>query len=211
MALGGTYNTGLLGVTAGSTAVSGHGVLWSDVEEGDWLQVGAAIAVIDSVDGGFDDIVLKDGWAGPTVPKGTATMTIASPCVVTWPATAPAADTPVVLSTTGALATGLVAGTTYYCKSPSSSTSNLSATPGGAAINTSGSQSGVHTIGAPYRILKMSWLRYDPSLTQAKLRAMIGSIETAALFGVPFEWDTGTSDADPGAGLIRANNASLAS
>ena len=211
MALGGTYNTGLLSVTAGSTAVSGHGVLWSDVEEGDWLQVGAAVGVIDSVDGGFDDIVLKDGWAGPTVPKGTATMTIASPCVVTWPATAPPADTPCVLSTTGALATGLTAGTVVYCKSPSGSTSNLAATPGGAAINTSGSQSGVHTIGAPYRIYYDSKLRFDPALTQDKLRTFINHIETAALFGVPFEWDTGTSDADPGAGLIRANNASLAS
>lgn len=75
----------------------------------------------------------------------TVTMTIASPCVVTWPGSAPADGTPVVLTTTGALATGLTAGTTVFCKSPSGSTSNLSATPGGAAINTTGSQSGVHT------------------------------------------------------------------
>lgn len=211
MALGGTYNTGMVGVTLGSATVSGSGVLWSDVVEGDWLQVGTAVGVIDSVNGGYDTITLKDGWAGATVPMGTATMTVASPCVVTWPATAPAADTAVVLSTTGALATGLTAGTTVYVKSPSGTSSNLAATPGGAAINTSGTQSGTHTIGSPYRVLKMSWLRYDPSLTQARLREFINLIDTSAVFGVPFEWDTGTSDADPGAGLIRANNASLAS
>lgn len=73
------------------------------------------------------------------------TMTIASPCVITWPGNLPTANTSFTLITTGALPTGLVAGTTYYVKSPSGSTSNVSATAGGSAINTSGSQSGVHT------------------------------------------------------------------
>jgi hypothetical protein len=79
---------------------------------------------------------------------GTAvvvTMTIATPCVITWTGSAPAVDTPFQLSTTGALPTGLVAGTTYYVRNPSGSTSNVSATAGGANINTTGSQSGVHT------------------------------------------------------------------
>ncbi|HEY4723123.1 MAG TPA: hypothetical protein VII92_14815 [Anaerolineae bacterium] len=130
---------------------------------------------------------------------------------MTWPATAPVADTPVKLATTGTLPTGLVAGTIYYCKSPSGSTSNLSATPGGAAIDTSGSQSGVHTIGAPYRIYYDSKLRYDVSLAFQQYTRLVNYLDTAALFGVPFAWDTGTSDADPGAGKLRANNASLAS
>ena len=30
---------------------------------------------------------------------------------------------------------------------------------------------------APYRIVKMSWLRYDPALTQAKLRALLVALE----------------------------------
>jgi hypothetical protein len=36
--------------------------------------------------------------------------------------------------------------------------------------------------GTAYRILKMSWLRYDPSLTQATLRTFIANIQNAGLF-----------------------------
>ena len=75
----------------------------------------------------------------------TITITIASPAVITLAAALPD-DTPVILSTTGALPTGLVAGTTYYVINAVSTTCNLSATVGGPAINTSGSQSGVHSL-----------------------------------------------------------------
>lgn len=83
----------------------------------------------------------KLGFFGDTV-----TMTIASPCVVSMTAHGLAADTPISFSTTGALPTGVTAGTTYYVKSPTADAFNISATAGGAAINTSGSQSGVHSI-----------------------------------------------------------------
>ncbi len=76
---------------------------------------------------------------------GTATMTIASPGVVTWTAHGLSESWPVKFSTTGALPTGVVAGTTYYLKSVTTDTFRLAATPGGSDINTSGSQSGVHT------------------------------------------------------------------
>jgi hypothetical protein len=104
MALGGTYATGTVDATNGSKIVSGSGALWSDVIEGDWLQIGTAVGVIDSVSGSFNQINLKDNWAGTTV------------------------------------------------------------------------------TGQPYRILKMSWLRYDPSLTQAKLRAMLDKLDAAGIF-----------------------------
>lgn len=77
--------------------------------------------------------------------SATVTITIASPGVVTWTAHGFTAGTPIVLSTTGALPTGLTAGTTYYIVTPLTNTFQLSATPGGAAINTSGTQSGTHT------------------------------------------------------------------
>jgi hypothetical protein len=77
--------------------------------------------------------------------RATVTLTIASPCVVTFSGTIPAADTPVVFTTTGALPTGVLPGTVYYVKSPTTTGFNISATVGGANINTSGSQSGVHT------------------------------------------------------------------
>jgi hypothetical protein len=77
----------------------------------------------------------------PTV----ATMTIATPCVVTTAVTL-ADKTAITFQTDGALPTGLVVGTVYYTRYVSSVTFNLSATPTGALINTSGSQSGVHKI-----------------------------------------------------------------
>ncbi len=76
---------------------------------------------------------------------GTATMTIATPGVVTWAAHGLSESWPIKFSTTGALPTGVVAGTTYYLKSVTTDTFRLAATPGGSDINTSGSQSGVHT------------------------------------------------------------------
>jgi hypothetical protein len=77
--------------------------------------------------------------------SSTVTMTIASPCVVSWTAHGLAANTPILFTTTGALPTGLVAGTVYYVLSPTANNFNVSAAPGGAAINTSGTQSGTHT------------------------------------------------------------------
>lgn len=82
----------------------------------------------------------------PAVRSSSFTVTIAAPGVVTWNAHGLAAGTKVTLSTTGALPTGLVAGTTYYVVSPATNTFSLAATRGGSPITTSGSQSGTHTI-----------------------------------------------------------------
>jgi hypothetical protein len=71
----------------------------------------------------------------------TFTVTIASPAVVTF-AVPLINNTAVQLLTTGALPTGLVPGTVYYVLNASGFTCNLAATPGGAAINTTGTQSG---------------------------------------------------------------------
>jgi hypothetical protein len=88
----------------------------------------------------------------------TVTMTIASPCVVTYTAPTggtghnftPIAGSPIVFTTSGTLPTGLVAGTTYYVlQGNSANISNIAATKGGASINTSGSQSGTHTVNNP--------------------------------------------------------------
>jgi hypothetical protein len=75
---------------------------------------------------------------------GTATITIASPAVVTSTVgyTEGAA---IKFSTTGALPTGITAGTTYYVYNVEGLTFQL-LTAAGAVVNTSGSQSGVHTI-----------------------------------------------------------------
>lgn len=80
-------------------------------------------------------------------PSKTFTVTIASPGVFTSTAHGYAVGSVVYLTTTGALPTGLTAGTAYYVVSvPSADTFRVSATSGGTAINTSGSQSGVHSV-----------------------------------------------------------------
>lgn len=104
MTLGGTYSTGTVSATNGSALVTSAGALWNDVVEGDWIQIGVAVAVIDSVNTDYDEITLKGEWLGDTAEN------------------------------------------------------------------------------ADYRILKMSWQRFDPALTQAKLRQFIASIEAAGLF-----------------------------
>jgi microcystin-dependent protein len=79
------------------------------------------------------------------------TVTIATPGVVSWNAHPFNNNDPFKFTTTGALPTGLVASTTYYIKNKATNTFELSATPGGASINTTGTQSGTHTgICAPH-------------------------------------------------------------
>lgn len=80
-----------------------------------------------------------------TAVSAPVTISIAAPGVVTWNSHGLAEGTPIKLSTTGALPTGLTAGTIYYVKYVNANTFNLAATPGGTAITTTGSQSGTHT------------------------------------------------------------------
>jgi hypothetical protein len=87
--------------------------------------------------------------------SSTATISIASPGVVGWTGHTLSANDPVQWLSTGTLPTGFVTATNYYVVGASitANTFQLSATPGGAAINTSGSQSGTHTaINAPFGI-----------------------------------------------------------
>lgn len=76
---------------------------------------------------------------------GTVTFTIATPCVATFSVLL-AEGTAVQFSTTGALPTGLSTATTYYLRNVDGATANLSATPTGPIINTSGTQSGTHSV-----------------------------------------------------------------
>ena len=77
---------------------------------------------------------------------GNPTITIATPAVVTLTNHGLVTGDTVYFTTTGALPTGLSVNTIYYAIYVSSSTFNVSSTYGGAAINTSGSQSGTHTL-----------------------------------------------------------------
>lgn len=72
-------------------------------------------------------------------------VSVATPAVLSWLAHGLNNGTPLTLATSGALPTGLVAGTTYYVRDAAANTFSLAAAPGGAAIATSGTQSGAHT------------------------------------------------------------------
>jgi microcystin-dependent protein len=91
--------------------------------------------------------------------KGAVTVTIASPGVFTHTSHGLLAGDTVYLETTGTLPTGLSADTPYYVISSGLTANNfeLSATRGGSAINTSGSQSGTHSLFySPYANSNMS-------------------------------------------------------
>ncbi len=77
-----------------------------------------------------------------------ATMTVANPAVVTATAHGMTVNQPFRFATTGALPTGVTAGTVYYVLSTSLTvnTFKFAATAGGAGIITTGTQSGTHTI-----------------------------------------------------------------
>lgn len=88
-------------------------------------------------------VVLNDARA---VRTAAVTMTIAAPGVVTWNAHGLTDGQKVKFSTTGALPTGLTAGTTYYVVNAAANTFQVAATLGGAAIATTSTQSGAHTV-----------------------------------------------------------------
>ena len=103
--------------------------------------------------------------------RSVVTISIATPGAVTWPNHGLAPNTPVVLTTTGALPTGLTAGTTYFVHTvPNLNSFTLKATLSGAEISTSGSQSGVHTATAngnlgndPASTLGLYWTDVGPT------------------------------------------------
>jgi len=85
-------------------------------------------------------------WDSTTGLLGTVfTVTIASPAVLSSSISL-SNGMELILTTTGALPTGLNVGQIYYVVNVSGNTCNLALTSGGVAINTTGSQSGVHKI-----------------------------------------------------------------
>lgn len=109
--------------------------------------------------------------------NATCTMTIASPCVVTLAGHGYLGGERIMLATTGALPTGLSINTVYFIKYIDANTFNLSLTSGGANINTSGSQSGTHTV----------WtIRTDSTLTYTQICG--SQTNRVGNFIVPFDF-----------------------
>lgn len=80
-----------------------------------------------------------------TLSSHIATVTIASPGVFTWNSHGLVNGDTVRFTTTGALPTGLGTTRVYYVVNKAANTFQVSLTPSGTAINTSGAQSGTHT------------------------------------------------------------------
>lgn len=80
-------------------------------------------------------------------PSSVVTITIASPGVISWTAHGLVAGDKVHFTTTGALPTGLSVNTDYFVIAAGldANSFRVSTSRGGGAVNTSGTQSGVHT------------------------------------------------------------------
>jgi len=112
---------------------------------------------------------------------GTSTITIASPGVITSNSHGLESGDQIFFTTTGALPTGLLSNTIYYVHSIGITTNDfrVSATSGGAAINTSGSQSGTHTLRrGPYGIVDATHF----NIPDMRKRTPVGRDSTQAEF-----------------------------
>ncbi len=108
----------------------------------------------------------------------TFTVTIAVPGVFTQVAHGLSVYETVVFSTDGALPTGLTAGRPYYVKTvPTADTFTVSASQGGTAVTTTGTQSGTH------------------SMESGPFRATLWFIRNATRVPLPSEDDQAASDA----------------
>jgi len=124
---------------------------WASLAGITYVGVGTHLKFYIEAAGAYNDVtpirLYSPALSGPfkAYPPQNFTVTIASPAVLTF-TSAVTDGMQVVLSTTGTLPTGLVAGQTYYVIGTSGLTCKLSLTYGGQAINTSGTQGGTHSI-----------------------------------------------------------------
>lgn len=109
----------------------------------DWAESKSVLMGLESND------VSTETAAAVADKTATVTITIASPGVVSWAGHTLVNGDQVRFTTTGALPTGIVAGTLYYVVNQAAGTFQISATLGGTAINTTGTQSGTHTATSP--------------------------------------------------------------
>lgn len=124
---------------------------WEGYDGSSWGSIGG------SGTGGGTDIAFFEGDSfistsfeiGSTFYTSGVTVTIASPAVFTLNNHGYVEGTQLHMKTTGALPTGLAVDTPLYVIATglTSTTFQVSLTQGGAAVNTSGTQSGVHSIG----------------------------------------------------------------
>jgi len=110
---------------------------------------------------------------------GTCTISNASPALVTLNAHNLAVNDAITFSTTGALPNPLVAGTTYFVSVVvSANTFRISATVGGANINTTTAGSGTHTCSGVTKNITATAALYDETNSAVLVTFMPGISET---------------------------------
>ena len=149
-------------------------------------------------------LVVASSFSSPTAAATTVTMTIAAPAVITHTAHGFVTGQPVVFTTTGALPTGITAGTTYYVVSIAGSTTTYSVATtvanaiAGTRVTTTGSQSGTHTCTTTATV-------QNPDITALTLgpSGLTGS-QATSLLSLRQTWNTSV---DPTAILLNVVNA----
>lgn len=130
----------------------------------------------------------KIEWGADCSPESTVTISEADPAVITWASHGLLAGQPVVFSSSGALPTGITAGTVYYVMSAglTDNAFQITATKGGTtAVETTGAGSGTHTASAPaegmtdlFYGLALPGARSGGSATSAHLRTWSISVDS---------------------------------
>jgi hypothetical protein len=159
---------------------------------------------------------LKDVKCALQQNLGTVTLTIASPCLGTLAAHGLAAGDRISFTTTGALPTGVVAGTAYWVIAAGLTANDFefSTSSGGSAVNSSGSQSGTHSLWheKAAKTLTGSVLYNALTLvTTAPLVNATGQFIVKFTWPTPFAVDTTASKwrfevLQPGTGGVTNNN-----
>ena len=149
--------------------------------------------------------------------EATVTISIAAPGVVTWTGHGLSVNDTIRFTTTGALPTGLAINTTYYVKEVlTTNTFTVSASAGGAAITTSGTQSGTQTALVWYGVAVVSVANTVVTLASIVVpgwsMGVGGGIEIDALFSLTNSASAKNIGMSYGGGVIMAvsgaNNAS---
>lgn len=141
--------------------------------------------------------------------SSTVTITIAAPGVVTWTAHGLSVNDTIRFTTTGALPTGLAINTTYYVKEVlSANTFTVSTSAGGAAVTTSGTQSGTQTALVWYGVAVVAVANTEITLASVTIpgwsMGVGGGMEIDALFTLTNNATVKTLGMTYGGGVILA-------
>lgn len=166
----------LMAVTnAAATQENGGVFLVKGLNYSTFAIAGTTIIESTTVDNIRASYLLKD------FPPRFGTITIASPGVITLNDHGFRLNDAVFFRTTGTLPTGLAAGTVYFVTSTNLTTNTftLASAPNGVAINTSGSQSGVHTVYS-YMTLNPTGLASDEPVNSTNHSVFVLNLEATS-------------------------------